>query len=58
MINKKTTNKFKIIYKTINMPDDQHDGFRKQGLDFLKQKFKKTTDDFIKDTYPKKDMQI
>jgi len=55
MINKKTTNKFKIIYKTINMPDDQHDGFRKQGLDFLKQKFKKTTDDFIKDTYPKKD---
>jgi len=55
MINKKTTNKLKIIYKTINMPDDQHDGFRKEGLDFLKHKFKKTTDDFIKDTYPKKD---
>ncbi len=33
----------------------KHSIFRKEGLEFLKKRYKKTTDDFIKDTYPKKE---
>ncbi len=35
--------------------DNKANMFRKDGLNFLKNKYNKTTDDFIKDTYPKKD---
>jgi len=56
MINKKTTNKFDLMYKTDKgMTADNDHGFRKEGLEFLKKRYSKTTDDFIKDTYPKKD---
>ena len=56
MINKKTTQKFDSLYKTSKgMSDDHHNGFRKEGLEFLKKRYNKTTDEFIKDTYPKKD---
>lgn len=33
----------------------KHTSFRKEGLELLKKRYKKTTDDFIKETYPKKD---
>lgn len=56
MINKKTTNKFDLMYKTEKgMTADNDHGFRKEGLEFLKKRYSKTTDDFIRDTYPKKD---
>ena len=55
MRNKKTTKDFDVLYKTKNNMTDNGNGFRKEGLEFLKKRYKKTTDDFIRDTYPKKD---
>ena len=56
MFNNFDMKNFDKLYKTErNMSDDQNNGFRKEGLEFLKARYKKTTDDFIKDTYPKKD---
>jgi len=55
MLNKKPTNKFDVLYKTQNNMTDSTNGFRKEGLEFLKKRYKKTTDDFIRATYPKKD---
>tara|TARA_R110002012_G_scaffold292518_1_gene487752 strand:- start:896 stop:1618 length:723 start_codon:yes stop_codon:yes gene_type:complete len=56
MTNTKDIAKFDKMFKTHNqMTDDHHNGFRKEGLEFLKKRYNKTTDDFIKDTYPKKD---
>ena len=55
MRNKKTTNQFDLLYKTQNNMTDSTNGFRKEGLEFLKKRYKKTTDDFIRATYPKKD---
>ena len=55
MLNKKTTKDFDVLYKTKDNMTDNGNGFRKEGLEFLKKRYKKTTDDFIRDTYPKKD---
>ena len=55
MVNKKTTNSFDMLYKTQNNMTDNKNGFRKEGLEFLKARYKKTTDDFIRATYAKKD---
>ena len=50
MRNKKEINFLDIMYSPNNMNNND---FRKQGLELLKSKYKKTTQDFIKDTYPK-----
>tara|TARA_R100000742_G_C4275202_1_gene95533 strand:+ start:265 stop:987 length:723 start_codon:yes stop_codon:yes gene_type:complete len=56
MVNKKNSNYFDMKYKTLNnMTDSSLLGFRKEGLEFLKNKYKKTTQDFIKETFPKKE---
>jgi len=55
MRNKKEIDKKNKIYTTHNNMSDLSNGFKKIGLEFLKSKYKKTTDDFIRDTYPKKD---
>lgn len=56
MNNKIDASIFDKMYKTHkNMSDDHHNGFRKEGLEFLKERYKFTTQDFIKATYPKKE---
>lgn len=55
MNNIKATKNFDNLYNTNNSMTSSNNGFRKEGLEFLKKKYKKTTDDFIKATYPKKD---
>lgn len=55
MVNKKPTLNEKMIYNTQHNMVEFDKNFRKSGLEFLKQKYKKTTDDFIKETYSKKD---
>lgn len=52
MDNKKEINYLDIMYSPNNMNNND---FRKEGLELLKNKYKKTTQDFIKDTYPKKE---
>ena len=54
MNNIKATKQFDLMYKTKNHMTYNRHGFRKEGLEFLKKRYKKTTDDFIRATYPKK----
>ncbi len=54
MINNMTTNNLNMMYNNCDMSIADN-VFRKDGLEFLKKKYNKTTDDFIKATYPKKD---
>ena len=55
MSKKKEIVNFDLKYKTQNNMTEFTNGFRKEGLEFLKKRYKKTTDEFIKATYPKKD---
>ena len=55
MNNKNTTNKFNIDYN-LHMSDVKYNnGFRKEGLDTLKARYKFTTQEFIQAKYPKKE---
>ena len=55
MSKKKEIANFDLTYKTQNNMTEFTNGFRKEGLEFLKKRYKKTTDEFIKATYPKKE---
>ena len=55
MNNIKATKQFDLLYKTKDSMTNNRHGFRKEGLEFLKKRYKKTTDDFIRATYPKKE---
>jgi hypothetical protein len=55
MLNKKTTINENVLYNSSHNMSELNTNFRKKGLDFLKERYNKTTDDFIKDTYPKKE---
>jgi len=55
MKNKTATKQFNLMYNLHNDMTLLNNQFRKEGLEFLKKRYNKTTDDFIKATYPKKD---